>query len=69
MTITRKTLYTHRRNYDGSFDSICRICFATVGHVRNETTLVEYEKIHSCEQSILAGRGVPLSQAQMTNDQ
>jgi hypothetical protein len=59
MTITRNAAFPHRRNYDGSFDSICRTCFATVGHAKNEARLTKHEKNHSCAQAILAGRGVP----------
>jgi hypothetical protein len=64
MTITRLALYPHRHNYDGSFDSICRTCFATIGRARNEATLAELEKIHSCDPGLLAGREVLLSRPQ-----
>ena len=63
MTTTRKELYPHRRNYDGSFDSICRTCFATVGRASNEATLAELEKNHSCDPRLLAEREVLLSQS------
>ncbi len=61
MNPIRKALYPHRHNHDGSFDSICRRCFATVGHTMNEATLVELEKIHYCDPCLLAGREVLLS--------
>ena len=51
----------HRHNPDGSFDSICIICFATVAHVRHEGSLAEHERTHSCDEAILADRGVPSS--------
>lgn len=49
--------YPHRRNYDGSFDSICRICFSTIGHSKSERELADAEQNHSCEQAFLEGRG------------
>jgi hypothetical protein len=51
--------YPHRHNRDGSFDSICTTCFATIGHTQFESDLTDAEQYHSCEQSILAGRGNP----------
>jgi hypothetical protein len=66
MTITRLALYPHRHNYDGSFDSICRTCFATIGRASNEATLAELEKIHSCDPGLLAGREVLLLRARKT---
>ncbi len=59
MTTARNALYPHRRNYDGSFDSICRICFATAAHAQYEDALAEQEEKHSCDQSILASREMP----------
>ncbi len=53
MSITRDAIYAHRHNHDGTFDSICRRCFATVCRAKNETNLANYEKNHSCERSIL----------------
>ncbi len=58
MANTRNTVFPHRCNDDGSFDSICRICCATVAQVSDETALAEYEKKHSCEQAYLAGKGI-----------
>jgi hypothetical protein len=63
MTITRIALYPHRQNYDGSFDSICRTCFATVGHASHEAMLAELEKIHTCDPRVLAEWALLLSQA------
>ena len=58
MTDTQNTAYVHRRNYDGSFDSICRTCFMTVARVTEEAMLAEHEKNHSYEHPFLAERGV-----------
>jgi hypothetical protein len=49
--------YPHRRNHDGSFDSICPTCFATIGHTKSERELADAEQNHSCEQAFLEGRG------------
>jgi len=48
--------YPHRRNRDGSFDSICLICLATVAAGRSEAELVELEKVHVCNAGFLADR-------------
>jgi hypothetical protein len=50
-------LYAHRRNEDGSHDSICRACFAAVVRHKPESELAEYEKAHECDSSFLAERG------------
>ncbi len=58
VTNTRNAAYPHRRNFDGSFDSICTICFATVARSQDEAALEIDEKSHSCEEAILDGRGI-----------
>jgi hypothetical protein len=40
--------YPHRHNQDGSFDSICTICFTTVATEENEAKLRLYEMAHVC---------------------
>jgi hypothetical protein len=55
---TRIAFYPHRQNRDGSFDSICLKCFATVANAREVTELRSYEKEHICDESFLAERGV-----------
>ena len=45
--------YPHRRNHDGSFDSICPTCFATIGHTKSERELADAEQNHSCERTFL----------------
>jgi hypothetical protein len=49
--------YPHRPNKDGSFDSICLTCFATVVYAKSEVELVEYDKNHVCDSAFLAERG------------
>ena len=41
--------FPHRHNADGSYDSICTICFATVASVQNEWELGSHESTHVCE--------------------
>jgi hypothetical protein len=40
--------YVHRPNRDGSYDSICTRCYATVASARNETELSMHETTHIC---------------------
>jgi hypothetical protein len=40
--------YAHRPNKDGSYDSICAACFATVATVRDECELAQHERTHVC---------------------
>ena len=48
--------YPHRRNRDGSFDSICLNCFATLATARTEPELLVYEEMHVCAYSLLSQR-------------
>jgi hypothetical protein len=50
--------YPHRRNKDGSFDSICTACFATIAQASAEADLAECEKVHVCQSSFFAERGL-----------
>jgi hypothetical protein len=52
--------FPHRHNADGSHDSICTACFATVAKVRNEDDLTNFESAHLCEPVGLyeAGQGI-----------
>jgi hypothetical protein len=56
MTNARNIAYPHRHNADGSFDSICITCFATIAKATDEAALFEQEKNHSCDRSFLAER-------------
>jgi len=40
--------FPHRRNPDGSFDSICPMCFATVSTKLSEAELAGEEINHNC---------------------
>jgi hypothetical protein len=41
--------FAHRSNKDGTIDSICPICFATVATARNEAALKMAEIKHVCD--------------------
>lgn len=55
---SKTTLYPHRRNKDGSYDSICPTCFATVGRSKAKADLAEDDRAHVCDSEFLAERGV-----------
>jgi hypothetical protein len=40
--------FVHRANWDGTFDSICRECVATVATAACESELEEAERDHVC---------------------
>jgi hypothetical protein len=48
--------YPHRRNRDGSYDSICLKCLATVARTTTEAELAPYDNIHECSPAMVAGR-------------
>ena len=41
--------FVHRRNQDGTLDSICRECFITVATSRREVDLERSERTHACD--------------------
>lgn len=41
--------FSHRPNWDGTFDSICRECFVTVATAKREADLEKPEKMHACD--------------------
>jgi hypothetical protein len=43
------TFYPHRRNKDGTFDSICLKCFLTIAHTATEVELLAYDSEHICK--------------------
>jgi hypothetical protein len=44
-----QTKFPHRHNRDGSHDSICTACLATVATVLIEEELRSYESAHVCD--------------------
>jgi hypothetical protein len=45
-----QTGFTHRKLRDGTEDSICLLCFATVARGPNDTRLEAAEAVHNCWQ-------------------
>jgi hypothetical protein len=45
--------FPHRSNKDGSIDSICSRCFATIGNANSESELEGMEAAHVCEPAQL----------------
>ena len=45
--------YAHRRNTDGTFDSICLTCFRTAGSSLIEKGLLSHEAHHACRPADL----------------
>jgi hypothetical protein len=60
MAYEQEESFSHRFNQDGSIDSICRRCFATVATVKSESELKRPEKDHVCDGWTLGkyGRGM-----------
>jgi len=48
LTLLRPS-FPHRHNPDGTHDSICTVCFATVATVQKEWELASHESAHVCE--------------------
>jgi hypothetical protein len=40
--------FPHKRRLDGIYESICPLCFMTVGSKANEADLVTSERAHVC---------------------
>jgi hypothetical protein len=51
-TLLRAT-FPHRHNANGSYDSICTVCYTTVASVRQEYELAAAESMHKCDPAIL----------------
>lgn len=49
-------LYAHRHQQDGSHDSICLSCLATICSCLNEDDLIRVEEDHVCTSRFLAKR-------------
>jgi hypothetical protein len=48
MAETTRLLFAHRKNPDGSFDSICNRCYQTVATAKIEAELDAFEGEHIC---------------------
>ncbi len=53
MTAHSNANFPHRHNWDGSYDSICTTCHATVARVSKEIELAQYELTHACNPARL----------------
>ena len=47
------TAFAHRENRDGTIDSICRTCFATIATSIRESELGRKEQEHRCDPMAL----------------
>jgi len=56
MVLTLPPFFPHRRNRDGSFDSICLKCLLTIANAKNEADLATHDRRHVCVPSILSQR-------------
>ena len=45
--------FPHRKNHDGTYDSICPVCAVTVASKANEDELFVYERKHVCDPNRL----------------
>jgi hypothetical protein len=51
-------LYPHRRDTDGSYDSVRLTCFATVGDFKSKGKPADHREQHVCDSAFLAERGI-----------
>jgi hypothetical protein len=64
MAISNGTqFFTHRKNADGSVDSICRQCLTTVAIEHLETRLTQREREHVCDLALEGLRQYRLTRA------
>jgi hypothetical protein len=42
------TTFVHRKNSDGTVDSICLFCYLTIGNEKSEGALISHEREHAC---------------------
>ena len=50
--------YPHRRNKEGSYDSLCLTCFVTIAFGKSEAELMNLDTHHVCEFSTLSQRAM-----------
>lgn len=62
MPPTAKPDFPHRHNKDGSYDSICTVCLATVASLQAEEDLARFEATHVCNPMRLYQLGRETSQ-------
>jgi hypothetical protein len=47
--VATRVKYAHRKNHDGTFDSICLACYRTAGSSLIENGLFSLECSHACD--------------------
>ena len=63
--MTESSKFAHRSNLDGTMDSICPRCIATVATVYHEDELLRFEQQHICDPLLVErfyGRKPPSSE-------
>ena len=45
--------FVHRQNQNGTFDSICTLCFQTIANVKDEAKLQSVELEHVCDPHLI----------------
>ena len=56
MQLMSRIAFYHRRNHDGTWDSICMKCFLTVTNAPKEEDLESSEECHDCAELMEAKR-------------
>jgi hypothetical protein len=59
MTYRPAPFFPHRRNPDGTLNSICLSCLETIAAHKTEGELKELDKEHVCSRTLLSERGRP----------
>jgi hypothetical protein len=54
----RIPFFPHRLNRDGTYDSICLQCYATVANARTSVELEEYDVKHICGENCSSKSGL-----------
>jgi len=63
----RQIDYPHRTNKDGTIDSICPLCFMTVGTSTWESDLARMEAVHVCKGERLKYLATPKADGNLGN--
>jgi hypothetical protein len=53
--------FQHRRNRNGTYDSICLDCFTTIATAKRKTNLYRHESTHVCDPVYRITQGRTLS--------
>jgi hypothetical protein len=58
---TERIILPHRINPDGTFDSICPVCYQTIAQRKHELDLIEDEKNHVCIPAFVTNFGIKIA--------